>query len=392
MQQQAVTMASWPQATAGGSTVSALPRPVLGSRSLSPSPPLPPEWLPSSWLAGRPDHGSAVRNDGASQAGAVAAVVAPRVSLPPLRCQWPLRQLRADSRGTLLVGAAGGCLLATGRSAVSTGAAVRHVAGRKGHRRAGGVLARRAVREEDENCRAVGEWIDQCVIGLQICPWARPAKEARRLRVVSSTAITEDEVLADLLQEAQKLPQEDHFESTEGVVTTTLLVCPHVSAWKDFDAFYAYFVNELGEGEALAESLGLTVVAFHPDYSVHDSAVDEGDRVVLEVTENGDEVIGTIMETLGDPSLEQQEQQQLARVRADDGSVRTVAFPLHDESADFANLASRAPRPCLHLLRNSELDRATGDEEAIVQRREMCEHHLRDLGVHGVEEVLRRCG
>lgn len=241
----------------------------------------------------------------------------------------------------------------------------------------------RVVREGDADCSAVARWVDKCVIGLRICPWAKPVKESRKFRIVTSMAKTEDGVLKDLLDEARKLPGRGSGRIADGVITTTILVCPHVAGWEDFELFDDFFIESLDSGERLMEEYGLTIVAFHPEYEVHSSIMEEGDRVVV-----GDET-GTVLEASEDAG---NPDEQLAKVRLDDGTETVVSFPMHDEAVEFANLASCAPRPCLHLLRSDDLDEVTGDEEAMVERRNTCAHHMRQVGTRGMEELVKSCG
>ncbi|OLQ00729.1 hypothetical protein AK812_SmicGene16579 [Symbiodinium microadriaticum] len=65
--------------------------------------------------------------------------------------------------------------------------------------------ARRARLREGDDCSAVQRWVDSMIIGLRLCPYAQPAKEAGRLRVVSSDGKTGLAVLDDIVAEASSL-------------------------------------------------------------------------------------------------------------------------------------------------------------------------------------------
>jgi len=209
--------------------------------------------------------------------------------------------------------------------------------------------------------------------------------------VVTSTATTEKGVLEDLFAEARQLPSGSSQTPLVGQVTTTVLVCPFVPAWADFGDFDDFFVDELDGGEALASRFDVTVVAFHPRYALHSPLLEEGDRVAVPCAD-GTEVYGTVVARIAQSDGDSDdENEQLVRVSLDDGEERTVTFPAQDESCDWANMASRSPRPCLHLLRKADLDRVRADDQAVLERRDNCEHCMRQLGAEGVESLLLAC-
>nr|HQD84238.1 DUF1415 family protein [Quisquiliibacterium sp.] len=48
-------------------------------------------------------------------------------------------------------------------------------------------------------------WLERAVIGLNLCPFAKPAHLHGRIRFAVSDAVTEDELLADLEAELTRL-------------------------------------------------------------------------------------------------------------------------------------------------------------------------------------------
>lgn len=73
------------------------------------------------------------------------------------------------------------------------------------------------------SCR---RWVENVVIGLMLCPWARPAYETGRVRFALSSSTTREGVYLSLLAELEKLasglpPQ---------VPETTILVTPNAFA------------------------------------------------------------------------------------------------------------------------------------------------------------------
>jgi len=64
-------------------------------------------------------------------------------------------------------------------------------------------------------------WLKNIVIGLQFCPFAKAPLQKKQIRFVASEAITEEQLIAELIHECQYL---DDNQETE----TTLLICPEL--------------------------------------------------------------------------------------------------------------------------------------------------------------------
>ncbi|CAJ1451810.1 unnamed protein product [Effrenium voratum] len=115
----------------------------------------------------------------------------------------------------------------------------------------------RAAREDD-HAVAVRNWLQKLVIGMNFCPWAKSVNEDNGIKVVTSLATTEDEVLSDLKREAAWLP----VGEAKTKPTTTLVVCPYV----DFAPFGDFFGEKLENGVLLEDEFGVKLVGFHPQY------------------------------------------------------------------------------------------------------------------------------
>ncbi|KPP99941.1 DUF1415 domain-containing protein [Marinobacter sp. HL-58] len=105
--------------------------------------------------------------------------------------------------------------------------------------------------------QATQQWLEEVVIGLNLCPFARKELVNNRVRFVVSPAESEEELLGDL--QAEFLFLDEHPE-----VETTLLVHPGVlSEFDDYNEF-------LAAADGLLELLELDgvyqVASFHPDY------------------------------------------------------------------------------------------------------------------------------
>ena len=106
---------------------------------------------------------------------------------------------------------------------------------------------------------ATRHWLEAAVIGLNLCPFARPVHLQNRIKYVVSRARTPEALLPDLLLELEALIDADPAE-----VETTLLIAPE--ALPDFLEFNDF----VGVAEAAVEEVGLTgvvqVASFHPRY------------------------------------------------------------------------------------------------------------------------------
>jgi len=120
---------------------------------------------------------------------------------------------------------------------------------------------------------AVVRWLEQAVIGLNLCPFAKAVQVKGLVRLSINQANDPDSILAALETELQ------HLASTAATVTdTTLLVLPR--AFPDFLDFHLF----QGEVAALLRRLdfgGIFQVApFHPRWEFAGSAPDDVENCV----------------------------------------------------------------------------------------------------------------
>jgi hypothetical protein len=111
---------------------------------------------------------------------------------------------------------------------------------------------------------ATGRWLELAVIGLNLCPFARPIANAGRIRYAVSRARSAADLRDDLIDELRLLVEADPAE-----VETTLLI--HPWALQDFFAFNDF----LAEADAVLEELDLAgtvqIASFHPRYQFADT-------------------------------------------------------------------------------------------------------------------------
>ena len=115
---------------------------------------------------------------------------------------------------------------------------------------------------------ATQHWLEQAVIGLNLCPFARTVHVKQQIRWVESQARDAQALLDDLVSELQFLASAD-----PELVDTTLLIHPHaLTDFLDYNDF-------LDVADAAIEELGhvgvLQVASFHPDYRFEGTAADD---------------------------------------------------------------------------------------------------------------------
>lgn len=105
----------------------------------------------------------------------------------------------------------------------------------------------------------VRKWVEQAVLGLNLCPFAGEHWHAGRVRLTVTQATSEQELLEDLQAEFIRLDTTD-----PSVLETTLLIIPHLL--QDFED-YNQFLEPVDQ---LLKQHGWTgrfqIASFHPGY------------------------------------------------------------------------------------------------------------------------------
>ena len=109
-------------------------------------------------------------------------------------------------------------------------------------------------------------WVEKVVVGMNLCPFARPVVETGRIRFVVSDADDFEPALTDFAEELARL---DTDETTE----TSLFILP--GGFADFD----HYLDLLAMANALLVDLGYEGVyqlaSFHPEYQFESSEPDD---------------------------------------------------------------------------------------------------------------------
>lgn len=115
------------------------------------------------------------------------------------------------------------------------------------------------------------QWVQDVVIGLNLCPFAKPVFARGQIGYVVSTATSRGALLGDLERAVQTLVASD-----PATLETTLLIHPEV-----LDDFLDY--NDfLDDADALLEALDLDeeiqIASFHPRYQFADTEPEQIDN------------------------------------------------------------------------------------------------------------------
>lgn len=109
----------------------------------------------------------------------------------------------------------------------------------------------------------VQRWLDDCVLGLSLCPYARAPVLAKQVRFV--VVKVEDDLVESLLAELRRLQQSD-------AETTLLILGSGLDDFLDFNDLLGVLENWLHTVELEAE---FQLVGFHPAYLFAGEAKDD---------------------------------------------------------------------------------------------------------------------
>jgi hypothetical protein len=122
---------------------------------------------------------------------------------------------------------------------------------------------------DTEVVSATRKWVEDVVVGYNLCPFAKRELVRNRVRFVVSEAESEDELLQALHSELQRL--EDELE-----IETTLLIHPGVL--QEFGP-YNEFLDAVDGLLAYLEMEGVYQIAsFHPDYQFEGTEPDAAEN------------------------------------------------------------------------------------------------------------------
>lgn len=117
--------------------------------------------------------------------------------------------------------------------------------------------------------QATRKWVEDVVIDLNLCPFARRELVNDRIRFSVTEAQTPDALLSELQQELMKLVDDDSIE-------TTLLIHPGVL--QDFHDYNDFLAVADGLVEILELEGVIQIASFHPHYQFAGTAADAAEN------------------------------------------------------------------------------------------------------------------
>ncbi|GAA4651322.1 DUF1415 domain-containing protein [Kistimonas scapharcae] len=118
----------------------------------------------------------------------------------------------------------------------------------------------------------IQRWLDDVVIGLNLCPFAARPRRQKRIRIAVTQADNEDALLEELQQELLLIDK-----SSANEIETTLLVIPHLLPdFTDYTLFLdlANFQLQRSGWEGQYQ-----LASFHPDYCFAGSDPDDTENL-----------------------------------------------------------------------------------------------------------------
>lgn len=118
----------------------------------------------------------------------------------------------------------------------------------------------------------VARWLNEVVIGLNLCPFsAKPASE-NRVRFFVSDATDDEALLQDLQREMELLDQKPASE-----IETTLVIVPgHLRDFFDYNQFLNWTDQLLKRNRWVGV---YQIATFHPDYCFADAEPDDAENL-----------------------------------------------------------------------------------------------------------------
>lgn len=112
------------------------------------------------------------------------------------------------------------------------------------------------------------KWIEETVIGLNLCPFAKPVHIKNQIRYFVSVANTIELLIGDLLSELQFLSKANPEE-----VATSILIVPNLlQDFLDYNDFLEVADAALVELDLVGE---IQIASFHPNYQFAGTQADD---------------------------------------------------------------------------------------------------------------------
>jgi hypothetical protein len=119
---------------------------------------------------------------------------------------------------------------------------------------------------------AVARWLNEVVIGLNLCPFSGKPTRENRVRFVVSEATDDEALLQDLQREMELLDEKPASE-----IETTLVIVPdHLQDFFDYNQFLNWADQLLKRNRWVGV---YQIATFHPDYCFADAEPDDAENL-----------------------------------------------------------------------------------------------------------------
>jgi hypothetical protein len=113
---------------------------------------------------------------------------------------------------------------------------------------------------------SVKNWLEQTVIGLQLCPFAKSVLDADKIRYTVSDTEDSETLMLKLHEEFK------HLDDTPEIETTLVIIHQQLSDFESFNQTLDYVDDML---EQYGWSGVFQVASFHPQYQFADTHIDD---------------------------------------------------------------------------------------------------------------------
>ena len=120
--------------------------------------------------------------------------------------------------------------------------------------------------EAEEIVSRITRWLDDAVIGLQLCPFANTPRQRDQIRFKVSYARNDETLLSDLADECF------HLAGHESTETTLLIIADHLQLFDEFNQFLTLADGLLEQMNWCGE---FQIASFHPHYQFANTAYDD---------------------------------------------------------------------------------------------------------------------
>lgn len=118
--------------------------------------------------------------------------------------------------------------------------------------------------ENSELEKSIWQWLDDVVIGLNLCPFAKKPRKNQQINLVISQAISDEALLTEFMDELLYIAQVDPNDKDTSLFAIA-------NALDDFEQY----LNFLAIAEMTVQQLGLEgefqLASFHPQYQFEDT-------------------------------------------------------------------------------------------------------------------------